>query len=216
MVKDLKQELVNTKNDISNLTQEIAEINKIVTNQNKDMLDFTEKIDSNNKNFIKEVLTKQQECIEISNKVITGNVNLVNTTVNLTTQTKDINVVINKIENKLTETSNIVSNVHRQINGGKEIYTIEGVVEMEVPSLITTVGKLTESVKGNIESIRAILTFLGVELGEIGSSMIERIRESTGREDVYQVVLERENLDNVEPVDNNEVDNIYQNERDER
>lgn len=216
MVKDLKQELVNTKNDISNLTQEIAEINKIVTNQNKDMLDFTEKIDSNNKNFIKEVLTKQQECIEISNKVITGNVNLVNTTVNLTTQTKDINVVINKIENKLTETSNIVSNVHRQINGGKEIYTIEGVVEMEVPSLITTVGKLSESVNGNIESIRAILTFLGVELGEIGSSMIERIRESTGREDVYQVVLERENLDNVEPVDNNEVDNIYQNEIDER
>jgi hypothetical protein len=218
----LNSQIIETNKSISELTGKVLEFNTAVTKQNDNIVNFTKNINEQNAQFISQVTNIQENCVNTAKQALYETESLSKITQSLTSQTQNINNTLTNINTQLQKNDTIISNLNTQLNGGDKLYTTEGLIQKEIPSLAQQVHELTEATSGTISSIRAILTFLGLDvaLNTEGLRMIERIRAVTRRENVFQQVLEAEDLSGIEPVNADNLNNIEQEQlpksRDER
>jgi predicted transcriptional regulator len=189
---EVHNELMDTKKSVSELAENVILFNNVVKEQQEGIIKFTAEINGAAQEFIKNSTEIQKECIQISHEAIAA-------TVNLTDDVTNIKEILENLNNKTESTERMVS----CLNKITEIEMLTGAPQTEIPTLLNEVKQLNTAANVNTTLIRAILSYLGIdiELANLGT-MLENIREAARTRD-----------ENVEPVDNDLVNDIEQRQR---
>lgn len=192
MIKDLKEELIKTKADITKLTNNLTDVYSDMKEQNLNISKIASEINKNSGDNTQSLVTAQEKAIGLNQEAVIIDAKLFKTVQELVVSNKNMNDRISNLSESLHSTNTVLSNVNATLYGGKIIENFSAEAPQEIPkevsSLVTEVAEMSQAVNGNIASIQAILSFLGmnIPLSNLAQRMFLKIQNDTRRQNVYQ------------------------------